>query len=146
MTLTAAGTGGTSSSAGTDGGSDDEGDASSTAATGSTGGGDPTGSGGPTGGSDVGTTADDAESSGEGPIGSGTLGECISVELWDSCNHYCSALEASCQLSGCDGGTVHYFGTGAECSRQTAPMIETHACDAPLQTNGTVSFARCCCA
>jgi len=90
-----------------------------------------------------------SSSTGSDTMGSGTtgspLGDCVSVDVWDSCAAYCVAVMESCTPGGCDGATVHYYDNGADCDGQVNADVSDQACEDPLQTSGGVSFARCCC-
>lgn len=99
-------------------------------------------------GLDSGSSTTAATTSGD-TTGSGTggspLGDCVSVDVWDSCDAYRAAIMESCTPGGCDGGTVHYYDSGADCDRQVDADVSDQACGDPLETSGGVSFARCCC-
>lgn len=84
------------------------------------------------------------DTTGSGTSGS-PLGDCVSVDVWASCDAYCAAIMESCSPGGCDGGTVHYYNSGADCDRQVDADVSDQACSDPLETSGGVSFARCCC-
>ena len=134
------------------GGGTDEGDTTTTGdATTGTATGNPTGAddgsdSDTTGGTGMGTNGDTTtgDTTGSGTTGS-PLGDCVSVDVWDSCAAYCAAILESCTPGGCDGGTVHYYNSGADCDRQVNADVSDQACGDPLETSGGVSFARCCC-
>ena len=92
----------------------------------------------------AGPTSGDTTSSGS--TGSaGPLGQCISVDVWESCAQYCEAEKDACQEAACDGGTVHYYDSGGECTQMRNGQVSDQSCDDPLQSSGGTSFARCCC-